>query len=83
MNLEQVINKLAELFDQARPLESGIYVLVVSNRAFVLRRPRLVGDDDIRVTKLTASEINYGLTLKRWNLVGEKACQVLGEMQVA
>lgn len=69
MNPEQMLLKVGDLLDQARPAERGQYLLVVNGRKLYLRRYGYCEPGDIKLAQIASSEVNKGLTSKRWNYI--------------
>jgi hypothetical protein len=80
MNIEEVVNEIAELFDKARPADGSGYRLVVNAGKLKLRKAREFMPGDVNVTIFTSHEITYGLTPARWDRVGRWACEILAEL---
>lgn len=72
MNCEQWINVVKVILDKARPVDSGLYALVVVDGELKLVRKKSLEILQKPLFVFTAVDINEGLTVSRWYSTGAK-----------
>lgn len=72
MNPEQWINKVKELLDKARPVDSGYYCLVIVDNEVTLKRKKDLEVHEHPLVVFTSIDVNCGLSSGRWFSIGCK-----------
>lgn len=72
MNVEQWINVVKVVLDKARPVDSGLYCLVVVDKELHLIPKRKLKTYQKPLATFTSIDVNLGPTSGRWWTVGYK-----------
>jgi len=72
MNPEQWIDQVKELFNKARPVDSGLYHLVIVDGQLSLKRKNDLRASDHPIATFDSRDVNQGLTSSRWYSIGCK-----------